>query len=95
MIQKGHKKMSIHLSIHAEDAEVEHVLAFVRSQFPNLYTTDQASILERAVRWLRAADDGAFNTDPHRPNSVEFRVDAIAPVCVQPSFEPEEPHGRP
>jgi hypothetical protein len=66
--------MSIHLSIHTEDAEVEKLLTFVRSQFQTLPADEQISIMERAIKLLRIADDYAFKTDPCALNAI--RLDA-------------------
>jgi hypothetical protein len=72
--------MSIHLSIQTEDAEVEELLTFVRSQFPAVSTDEQISIMERAIKLLRIADDYAFKTDPCARNAI--RLDAGQRVGV-------------
>jgi len=76
----GGKSMSIHLCIQTEDAEVEELLTFVRSQFPTVPTDEQISIMERAIKLLRIADDYAFKTDPCGQNAI--RLDAGQRVGV-------------
>lgn len=55
--------MSIHLIIQAEDAEVEALLAFVCTRFPDLDISEQQAIMMRALTWMNAARDCSLSTE--------------------------------
>lgn len=69
--------MSIRLSIQAEDAEVERLLAFLQTQ-DNLFIEDKVSLLERALKWLRASMEGTYDLNPDSGAVLQLDVDARA-----------------
>jgi hypothetical protein len=80
--------MSIHLSIKAEDAEVEDLLSFVRTRFSALPPDEHVYIMERAILWLRAIDPYAFKIDPRCPNQVSLDLRDISGDSALPPDKP-------
>ncbi len=56
--------MSIHFTIQADDPEVEKLLAFIKTQFPDADAYDHVEIVKRTLRWLEMQKDGAPGSDP-------------------------------
>lgn len=76
--------MSIRLTIQADDAETECLLAYLESEFKS----DRANkiyVLERALKWLHASAPSAVSVYAQEPRLV-LDGSAIAPAFV-PSFE--------
>lgn len=72
--------MSILLNVRAEDRDAELILSYVRTQFSLMPTDEQIGIMERALKWLRAADENAFNVDPDALNEIEISFPANFPA---------------
>jgi hypothetical protein len=80
--------MSIYLSIKAEDAEVESLLKFLKTEFPNPYIDEQISTLERTILWLRAAQEYGFGSVSTSPNVVQLALQDDAPASSLPAHTP-------
>jgi hypothetical protein len=52
--------MSIHLNIKTENPEVEALLTFMQSRFPNADDGDHIVIMNEAIKILRTVDDYKF-----------------------------------
>ena len=76
--------MSIRLHVEANDVEVENLLAYLNSQ-SELHPDDRIYLLERTVKWLRAADEGTYSVNPKTPGLIRLSFDAIAPMSFPPS----------
>ena len=68
--------MSIHLSIKADDPQVENILAYLDSQ--QLSREDKVYLLERSLKWLRACDTGVYDISPDQ-GSLSLVVVASSP----------------
>jgi hypothetical protein len=55
--------MSIHLSIQADDSEVEELLTFIRTHFSSLTLWEQREITVRALKWMNAAHECFFSVE--------------------------------
>ena len=75
--------MSIFLSIQTEDREVETLLSFVQTHLSHLSAGDQICAMERAMKWLRATDEMAFNLNSQSVTSL--KVDAYSPIASAPA----------
>lgn len=82
--------MSIHLTIEANDAEVEAALEFLKNEFPNLHTNEQIFALERTILWIRAGEPYAFKVDPKLPYEVQLAFGDDAQVSLPPSHMPAQ-----
>jgi hypothetical protein len=82
--------VSIHLSIRAEDFEVEYVLKSLKTQFPALQTDEQIFVLERAILWLRAIDKLTIQYDSENLNVVCFGFQDTDLVSLPPAHRPAQ-----
>lgn len=72
--------MSIHLSVQADDPEVEELLIFIRTRFSHLEIFQQRQMAERAAKWLEATEELFF-----RPNSAASVLEVDhAPASLVP-----------
>lgn len=72
--------MAIFLSVQAEDEEVETLLSYVCSRFNSHSTDEQIALLERSLKWLRAAEENAFSVEAGTRNEIRLSFDASVPL---------------
>jgi len=78
----------IYLNIQAEDAEVEALLKFMRTQFPDLLLYEQIFTMERAILWLRATDECGFGSTS--PNAVQLAFEVPDLASSLPTHKPDQ-----
>jgi hypothetical protein len=84
--------VSIHLNIYADNPEVESLLAFMRSRYPDADEGEKIVIMNSAIKWLRTADEFKYlvNLDAGDEVSLDFaRIDPAA--CLHSDKPAESP----
>jgi hypothetical protein len=82
--------MPISVQLRIEDQEVEDLLAYMQSRFADMWHGEKASIMERAIKILRMADDYETSQDPHCLEAIKVSVTEEvfpihgAPTCKRP-----------
>jgi hypothetical protein len=79
----GVAPMAIILTIKTKDEEVEDLMEFLRSRFPEAEAADHIEIMNRAEKWLRTVDEYMYvvNLDRGDELSLDF-------VRTEPIFSP-------
>lgn len=72
--------MSIHLSIQADDEEVEGLLAYLKV-LP-LDVDDKIFLLERTLAWLHSANAKTYSLNSDSEELIHLGVDATSPTAV-------------
>jgi len=75
--------MAIRLTVNAEDAEVERLLAHLQSSY-KMPTSDKVYLLERAIKWLRATEAITYNLNPDHSDSIHLQLDKIGATTSVP-----------
>jgi hypothetical protein len=80
----------IHLTVQANDPEVERLLAHLNIQDED-ELEDGIFLLERALCWLRASMEGHYKLDPSCEAVLRLNVDVPSPIASPLSHKPSEP----
>jgi hypothetical protein len=79
----------IHLTVQANDPEVERLLSYLKVQTDE-EIEDSVSLLERALCWLRASLEQHYKLDPSCEAVLRLNVDAPSLIASLPSHKPSE-----
>lgn len=71
--------MPIHLSITADDPDVQELLFYIRSRFSHLDTENQRQVAERAAKWLTVMDWQLLGAES-MTSELELDRDPVCPA---------------
>lgn len=78
--------MAISVQLRIEDHEVEDLLAFMQIRFPGAWHGEKASIMERAIKVLRIADEYEKAKDPFSLAALQITsAEDVSPTRELPS----------
>jgi hypothetical protein len=77
--------LAIELTLTVNDPDVEDILAYVETHFPDEWAEDRASLLERAAKILRlGAEYREVNANPHQLAGLAFVADSPSLIRESP-----------
>jgi hypothetical protein len=74
--------MSIHLTVHSEDADLERLFSFLDSVSTESY--EKIDLLQRALLWLKAADATRYGFATHLREVSASLVCSDNPLSISP-----------
>jgi hypothetical protein len=72
--------MSIQIGLRVDDPDVQDLLAFMQTRFPESFANDHIYTMERAIKLLRISDEYAPTKVPGRLDGFVLENAAASPV---------------